>query len=248
MFGVTYYIIIAVITYLLSTFFAMGGVGSAIALVPLLHWTGIEFIASKAIGLFVNTSSTSMATIMNIKRKTLNIKFALPLAISLTLSSPVGAYLSKYIEERYVKFLFLIFLIVSGTLLLIQKRERKYNYKSPWILVLLGASVGVISGLLGVGGGGLLMPVLILLGYDAKEMAIAISFVLPFSTFSAFLTYLAITHLDVVLLLVTTIAALAGGFTGNYIMHYKLNQRHIKIIIAIMLYLIALKMLINLLS
>jgi uncharacterized membrane protein YfcA len=237
-----FYIEVFFITLFLSAFFAMGGVGSAVALVPILHFLGVNFNLSKAIGLFVNTSTTITATIMNIKRKTLDVKFAFPLALSLAFSAPIGAYLSKFIPEIYVKGLFFLFLIFSGSMLLFGKKERKFHYTKKWVLVFLGAVVGVLSGLLGIGGGSLLMPLLILLGFDAKKLAVAMSFVIPFSTFTAFLTYLQIVHMDWILLGVATIAAILGGLIGNHIMHYKLNQNHIKKIIGIMLYLIALKL------
>jgi len=240
-----FYVEVFFITLFLSTFFAMGGVGSAVALVPVLNFLGVNFNLSKAIGLFVNTSTTVTATIMNIKRKTLDIKFALPLAISLALFAPVGAYMSKFIPEIYVKGLFFIFLIFSGSMLLFGKKEQKFKYTKQWILVVIGAIVGIVSGLLGIGGGGILMPLLIMLGFDAKKLAVAMSFVIPFSTFSAFLTYLSIVKMDWVLLSVATVAAILGGIIGNHIMHYKLNQQHIKKIIGIMLYLIALKMLLS---
>jgi hypothetical protein len=240
---VVFYIEVFVVTFLLSAFFAMGGVGSAVALIPVLHFMGVEFNLSKAIGLFVNTSSTLTASIMNIKRKVLDIKFAIPLAISLALFAPVGAYLTKYIPQIYVKYLFLAFLIFSGSMLLFGKKEQKFHYTKQWVMVSLGVLVGLLSGLLGVGGGALLMPILILLGFDAKKVAITMSFVIPFSTFTAFLTYLSIIHMDWILLVTATVAAILGGYVGNYVMMFKLNQKHIKKIIGIMLYLIAAKML-----
>ena len=240
-----FYVEVFFITLFLSAFFAMGGVGSAVALVPVLHFLGVNFNLSKAIGLFVNTATTLTATIMNIKRKTLDIKFALPLAFSLAISAPIGAYLSKFIPEIYVKVLFFVFLVFSGSMLLFGKKESKFHYNKPWVLGVLGVIVGIISGLLGIGGGSILMPLLILLGFDAKKLAVAMSFVIPFSTFTAFLTYLQIVKMDWILLGVASVAAILGGLIGNHIMHYKLNQRHIKKIIGIMLYLIALKMLLS---
>jgi uncharacterized membrane protein YfcA len=242
-----FYVEVFFIVLALSTFFALGGVGSAVALVPILHMLGINFNLSKSIGLFVNTSTTITATIMNLKRKVLDIKFALPLALSLVITAPIGAYLSKYIPQIYVKYLFIAFLIFAGSMLLFGKKEAKFKYTKKWIMILLGAIVGVISGLLGIGGGSLLMPLLILLGFDAKKLAVAMSFVIPFSTFSAFLTYLSIVKIDWTLLGVATIAAILGGYIGNYIMHFHLNQKQIKKIIGVMLYLIAIKMLIGLL-
>jgi uncharacterized membrane protein YfcA len=179
---------------------------------------------------------------MNIKRKALDIKFALPLALSLAIFAPIGAYFSKFVPEIYVKWMFFFFLLFSGSMLLFGKKESKFKYTKKWILVVLGAIVGIISGLLGIGGGSILMPILIMLGFDAKKLAVAMSFVIPFSTFGAFLTYLKIVHMDWVLLFVTAIGAILGGIVGNYIMHYKLNQYHIKKIIGLLLYFIAFKL------
>ncbi len=237
-----FYLEVFIITLILSTVFALGGVGSAVALIPILHFLGLDFNSSKAIGLFVNTSTTIAATIANIKRKVLDFKFALPLAISLAFTAPIGAYLSKFIPQIYVKWLFVIFLFFAGSMILFGKKETKFHYNKPWVMVLLGSIVGVISGLLGVGGGSLLLPILILLGFDAKKLAVTMSFVIPFSTFTAFLTYLSIVKIDWLLLLSATIAAIFGGIIGNYIMHFHLNQKQIKKIIGIILYIIAIKM------
>ena len=230
------------VTLILSTLFALGGIGSATALVPILHFLGLDFNFAKAVGLFVNTSTTITSTIMNLKRKVLDMRFAFPLAISLALSAPIGAYASKYVPEIYVKYLFVIFLFFSASMMLFGKKEQKFDFTKPWIMVVLGLIVGVISGLLGIGGGSLLLPILILLGFDAKKVAIAMSFVIPFSTFTAFLTYASLIKIDWILLATATVGAIIGGYVGNYMMHFHLEQKQIKKIIAVLLYLIAIKM------
>jgi len=230
------------LTLVLSTVFALGGVGSAVALVPLLNMMGLPFSLSKAIGLFVNTSTTIMASIMNLKRKVLDVRFTFPLAISLMLFAPVGAYLSQYVDEKIMKWMLVGFLIFSASMMLFGKKEAKAAYQKKWVLYLIGASVGGFSGLVGVGGGSLILPLLIMLGYDAKKMAVAVSFIIPFSTFSAFLMYANTIHIDYILLIVTAIAAVLGGFIGNRVMHFRLDSKQIKKIIAILLYLIAFKL------
>ena len=114
------------IVLILATLFAMGGVGSAVALVPILHMIGVEFNISKAIGLFVNTSTTMTATIMNIKRKVLDIKFALPLALSLAAFAPLGAMYSKKIPVYEVKWLFAFFLLFSATMIIFGKKSKSF--------------------------------------------------------------------------------------------------------------------------
>ena len=235
------------LTFVLSTLFALGGVGSATALVPLLNMMEVPFGLSKATGLFVNTSTTIIASIMNLKRKVLDIRFTFPLAITLMLFAPIGAYYSQYVDEKIMKWLLTGFLFFSASMMLFGKKEVKTAYTKKWILYLIGSVVGVFSGMVGVGGGSLILPILIMLGYDPKKMAIAVSFIIPFSTFSAFLMYANTIHIDWNLIIVTGIASLFGGYIGNRIMHFKLDSTQIKKIIAILLYLISFKLGYNLL-
>jgi len=238
-----FYFEIFLISTVLSAFFALGGVGSATAMVPVMHWMGLEFNFAKAVGLFVNTATTLTATIMNVKRKVLDIKFALPLALSLAATAPFGATYSKHIPVHEVKVLFALFLFFSASMILFGKKEQKFRYDKQWVMVLIGSVVGFISGLLGIGGGALLMPVMILLGFDAKKLAVTMSFVIPFSTLAAFLTYMSFVKFDWIILSVAAAGAILGGYIGNYFMHFKLNQQQIKKIIAVLLYIIAVKML-----
>ena len=234
------------ITLVISSFFALGGVGSAVALVPIFDFLGLGFNVAKTIALFVNTSTTVTASIMNLKRGILDIRFALPLVISSMLFSPAGAYCSKFIDVYIIKWGFVAFLFFSASMMLFAKKEAKFQYEQKWILYLIGLIVGFISGILGIGGGSLVFPLMILLGFDAKKIAVAVSFLVPFSTFSGFLTYLSFVKIDWVLLGVTAFAAILGGYIGNWLMYFKLDSKKIKKVIAILLYIVAIKMLINL--
>ncbi len=86
-----------------------------------------------------------------------------------------------------------------------------------------------------------------MLGYDAKKAAYAVSFVIPFSTLGGFFTYLSFVHMDWILLGIVTIAAIIGGYLGDFIMHYRLTPSQIKKLIAVVLFLLAIKMLFKLL-
>jgi len=243
-----HYGIYFILTLVLSTLFAMGGVGSAIVLVPTFNMMGLPLNLAKAIGLFINTSSTITASIMNFFRGVLDIKFATPLIVAILIATPMGAWSSKYIPVEIVKWVLVAFLITASILLLYTKRETKVVYDKSWILFLIGFVVGVISGMIGVGGGALIMPLLILLGFDAKKAAYAVSFIIPFSSLGAFFTYLSFVKMDWILLSVVTVAAIIGGYLGDKIMHYKLNSNQVKKLIAILLLILAIKMIIGLLG
>jgi len=242
-----YYATYFILTLIFSTIFAMGGVGSAIGLVPVFTVMGMPLNLAKAIGLFINSASTITASIMNFFRGVLDFRFAMPLVVSILVTTPIGAWLSQYVPKRIVEWLLTIFVIAAATLLIYTKREAKFSYTKKWILYVIGGSVGLLSGLIGVGGGSLILPLLILLGYDAKKAAYAVSFVIPFSTLGGFFTYLSFVHMDWILLGIVTIAAIIGGYLGDFIMHYKLTPAQVKKIIAIILFILAAKMLYKLL-
>jgi len=241
------YIIYFGVTLFFSTFFAMGGVGSAIALVSIFPMLGQSFNLSRALALFVNTSSTFSASVMNFYRGVLDFKFAMPLVIAVLVSTPIGAYLSQFVDHKILSMMLIAFLLISATLMLFYKREAKTKYTKTWVLYVIGFSVGIISGMLGVGGGALIMPLLILLGFDAKKAAYGVSFVIPFSSLGAFVTYLQFVQMDWYLLADVTVAALLGGYLGEKIMHFKLSQSQVKKLIGVVLYLLAIKMMIKIL-
>jgi uncharacterized membrane protein YfcA len=209
---------------------------------------GAPLNVAKAFGLFINSMSTITASIMNFFRGVLDIRSTIPLAISLLIGTPIGAYTSNYIPPIYVKILLAIFIIIAVSLMLYKKRKAKYQYTKTWVMVALGISVGFVSGLIGVGGGSLILPVLILFGFDAKVSAYMVSFVIPFSTLSGFLTYISFTKINWLLLADVSVAAIIGGYLGDRIMHYRLTPAQVKKLIAVILILLDIKIIYSILK
>ena len=231
------------IAFFLSTLFALGGIGFAVAFVPILDLFGLNFNTAKAIGLFLNSVSTWIWAFRNWKKKVLDIKFGLILTIPALIWAVIWSYLSKYVPVHIVKILFACFLVFSVIMLLWGKKKKEFELENNEILVwIIALSVGIISWLLGVWGGAILVPLLVLIWFDPKYVARNISFVIAVSTFGWFLTYISFVKLDWILLTVTTIASLLGWWLGNYLMNEKLNQKHIRIVLAILLLILAWKL------
>ncbi|MBD3765788.1 MAG: sulfite exporter TauE/SafE family protein [Rhodobacterales bacterium] len=226
----------------LSTLFAMGGVGSAIALVPSLSMAGLGFDLARALGLLVNTAATAAASVTHFRHGVLDVRFALPLLLAVLVATPVGAWSSQFVPHAVLEAILTVFPILAAVLLLIPRRPTLLRSDSPWPLLAIGGGVGLLSGMLGVGGGTLLMPALILLGHDAKKAARAIGFVIPFSTAGAFLTYLSFTPMDWPLLAVVGVSAILEGYLGATILHRGLSAAHVKKLITALLLALAAKM------
>jgi uncharacterized membrane protein YfcA len=157
--------------------------------------------------------------------------------------APIGAYLNQFIDQKLVKFLFMIFLFYTASMMLFGKKKALFQAQSTLLLLGVGAFVGLLAGILGVGGGNIMIPLLTLIGFNPKKVATSVSFVVPFSALGSFFTYASYTPLNYKLLAVVALCAVTGGYIGNYLMHFKLKQSDIKKVMAAILYLLAIKML-----
>ncbi|MEA3513059.1 MAG: sulfite exporter TauE/SafE family protein [Campylobacterota bacterium] len=232
------------ITIFLSALFAIAGLGSAVALVPTLNIFGVSFDIARASGLFVNFITTVTTSFLNFKKNHFDTKFVFSLVISSSIFAYIGAQISLMLDISIVKTIFGVVLLFVASMILFYKKPSSLNkpYKLS-ILIFSGTIGGVFSGLLGIGGGSIISPILFLFGYDAKKIALGISFVIPFSSIVAFSSYASVIELDYILLGVVSIAAYIGGVIGNYLLNYKISSDTIKKILAVALYIIAIKML-----
>ena len=74
--------IIGGISFVAAFVFALGGVGAAIILIPILVSLGIPINMAKPVGLFYNTVSLTGASVNNIKNKRLDFKMGLPIIVA----------------------------------------------------------------------------------------------------------------------------------------------------------------------
>ncbi|NJE03511.1 sulfite exporter TauE/SafE family protein [Thermococcus sp. MV11] len=232
---------LALIAFVLSIIFSIGGVGSAIAIVPVMGWLGVPLMTAKPAGLFINTLSMLSATVKNIKAGKLDHRFGLPILIVATVMAPLGAYAGKFIPHRIVLVIFVAFLLYSGTMMLFFRPKARKGGNHVVEGSLIGGIAGFLGGLLGVGGGGIISPALILLGYEPKKVASTTALVVFFSSLSGFLTYWRMGALNWELLLWVSIPAIAGGWLGTHLMHFRMSSEQVKKVIGVIMYLIALK-------
>ena len=112
------------------------------------------------------------------------------------------------------------------------------------LIVLVGLAAGILSGLVGVGGGIIIVPALIfLLGFSqhqAQGTSLGI-LLLPAGIFAA-INYYKQGYIDIKVVLILFVGFLAGGYLGSKI-SLNLSESVIKKIFAIVLIFIAGKML-----
>lgn len=242
-------LVITLLSFSLSFLFALGGVGSALALIPMLTWLGIPFTLARSTGLFVNTVSMLGATYSNIKAKRLDYRLGIPIIASSIVLAPFGAWSGSLLPTRYVLFVFILFLLFSGLMILFFKGGKyanQYREDRPVIgPLLVGVVSGFLSGLLGVGGGGVIAPLMLMQGFNPKRIAAITAFAVPFSSFSAFLTYVMLGDFSWKMLLFAGVAAWIGGYLGTIVMHRKMRSATVKKVLGVVLLLLAFRLLMN---
>ena len=241
--------IIASISFIASFIFALGGVGTALIMVPILVSFGVPLNIAKSVALFNNGSSMIGASISNFKNGRLDLKFATPFIISSLVFAVVGAYASKFISTHIILLIFAVFLIISGFIFLFlgKKEGAVYREDSPFsILFLVGTLAGLLSGIMGIGGGSVISPIMLLLGFNPKKTTTITAFVIPFSSFSAFITYWIMGDVNWTLIAIVSIFGIAGAMLGTSFMHKRLNPKAVKRVLAFILLGMAAKMIFQL--
>ena len=173
------------ITAILYSSVGFGGGSTYLAL--MLIW-GIPFYIFPIIALFCNIIVVSGNSINFIRSGNLNIKLLIPYLIGSIPFAFIGG--SIQIEKEFFEILLFIILIIAGILLLMESKsfsqdEIKIKNIPKIFSIIIGSIIGFISGLIGIGGGIFLSPLLFLIkaGYPKHITSSASIFILINSIF-----------------------------------------------------------------
>ncbi len=240
------------ITLVFTALLTIAGVGAAFILIPVFIALGVDIHIAMATALLLNSIAMIFASYRFIRKKLVLFDVAVPILIVATALSPLGAYVSQVLNRTILLWLFVGFLLfAAGMMLFYESKQHTFQASGMKRLVSglgVGAFAGFLGGLLGVGGGNFIVPVLVWLGYNPKNASATTSFIVIFSSFSGFLGHATVGHLDIKLLSFTAIGSAGGALIGAWLMTEKLKRRQVKFIIGIVLLGIAVKMLWGLLA
>ena len=244
---------IAAMVFFIAVIFSMLGLGGGLVYVPLFYWLGIDMLIAIPTALLLNAVTSSSAAITYLRKGMVDLHTAAPFIIASTIGAPIGAYFTKFIPVETLLGGLSIILLLAGTRMAFYKNGKSDETISTTdvknyavIGVIFGFIIGMAAGLLGIGGGMFIVPILVALGFGMKRASATSGFIIIFSSISGFLGHLGSGHLDTELMIYTAIAAFIGGQVGSHLMYSRVKSKTIKQMFGVVLWIMAVKIVIGL--
>ena len=239
---------VIIFIFVLGFIFSMLGLGGAMLYIPVFHWFGFDF-KSVAIptGLFLNSLTALSAAIYYYRAKMVDVKGAAPIILAAIIAAPIGAHFTHLMPTHILMALFSIAMIAAGSKMLLSASHKEPTsllaFKKRAILTgIASLFIGFTSGLLGIGGGFLFVPMMMTVGYPTKQAAATSAFIVLFSSFSGFLGHVAEGHFNIPLLIYSSIAVVVASQIGARVMKDKMKAKWIKQIFGVLLIAVAMKL------
>jgi uncharacterized protein len=209
----------------------LGGGGSILA-VPILKYV-VGFGAKEAIAssLAVVGLTSLFAAIGHWRSGNVNLRVALVFGSVAMAGTYLGARLAVFFSGAAQLALFAVVLIVAAYFMLRENgpksAEDGLDSDSPGksmsygLIVVEGVAVGVLTGLVGVGGGFLVVPALVVLGKVPMKEAVGTSLlVIAMKSAAGFVGYFGQVEVRWGYLALFTAVAIAGSLGGAYLVRY----------------------------
>ncbi|WP_036489405.1 sulfite exporter TauE/SafE family protein [Myxosarcina sp. GI1] len=215
----------------------IGGGGSVLAVPILIYVMGLTPKTAIATSLAVVGMVSIIGAISHWRQGNVNFQTAAFFAPTAMIGAYLGARIADFplITETFQLICFGLVMVIASVLMIgkrgktSENREeivasKKYDLatKSHWLAIpLQGLEIGILTGFVGVGGGFVIVPALVLFGGIPMKEAIGTSLlIIAFNSATGFLGYLSQVELNWNLVISFTIAASFGTFTGAYLTRF----------------------------
>jgi uncharacterized membrane protein YfcA len=155
----------------------LGGGGSILAVPVLVYAAGLEPAAAVATSLAVVGTTSLIAALQHARAGRVDWGAALGFGVTGALGALAGSRLTALVPPRTLLLLFALLMLVVGSLMRRPGPGLAPGRRHPAAVPVAGLVVGALTGFLGVGGGFLIVPALVLLARLEMPAAVGTSLV-----------------------------------------------------------------------
>ena len=213
----------------------IGGGGSILAVPVLVYVMGIGPKSAIAMSLFIVGTVSLIGIIPHWLQGNVDLKTAAMFTPAAMLGAYLGARLTAlpFITETFQLICFGLVMVVASALMIRKSTQEpmlhyagassesmtQVSHSQNWLAIPAeGLGVGVLTGFVGVGGGFLIIPALVLLGNIPMKTAIGTSLlIIAAKSATGFLGYLNQVEVDWGLMISFTFVASMGTWIGSYL-------------------------------
>jgi len=243
--------------FLLAFIFSMFGQGGGSVYSPMLILLGYTVLIATSTSLVLNLITSLSAGYIFYRNKMIDFKTSFMFVPGIVVGAFAGGALSKFVNTAVLLWLFVVFLVVLGARMVYAYWEKGKAAEEPptsqspamyALIVVFSIVVGVISGLLGVGGGILIVPFMTYIcKYPTKFAAGASHLIISFSALAGIIGHASSHRLDLPLIAATGIVVLIGGNLGARV-SMRVEPRMIKVGLGLLMWALAAQLLVKLLG
>ncbi len=177
----------------ISIFFSLFGLGGGVLYVPILEM--FRFPLKEVViplSLLMNGIAGILSLIVFSRKRMVQWKTAIPVAIASVICSPLGTLIMLRLPTTTIHLFFGILLLFVGMRMSFagSHTDSSPKIKSPalrtFLAICMGGIAGSTSGMLGGGAGSILVPALLFFGFSTKESAGISSLMVASSSFMGF--------------------------------------------------------------
>lgn len=213
----------------------LGSGGSILTVPVLVYLVGQDEKVAIAGSLFIVGSIALAGSLQFVRAGLINWRTVAIFGVPGMAGTYLGAAIAAYVSGLTQLALFAVVMLLASYLMLrpIRLTDPVPAPRALWKIAADGLAVGVITGLVGVGGGFLIVPALVLLGGLSMHQAVATSLVIiALKSYSGFYKYLEVLDtqdlgLDWPVLGLVTVLGIAGSVVGSRLAK-KVHQDRLK--------------------
>ncbi|MCK2214795.1 sulfite exporter TauE/SafE family protein [Actinomadura sp. ATCC 31491] len=197
-----------------------GGGGSILTVPVLVYLAGVPAKQAIAMSLFVVAVTSAVSAVGHARAGRIRWRTGLIFGAAGMAGAYGGGLLGPHLPEALLMAAFAAMMLATAVAMIRDRRvpaARPARHELPVLPVIAeGIGVGLVTGLVGAGGGFLVVPALVLLGGLPMGVAVGTSLlVIAMKSLAGLAGYLASTPVDWALALPVTAAAVVGGLIGG---------------------------------